>query len=471
MAGARHEFTVGGPPLVAFVFLLAAGGGLLVTQASAGMSFGAALLALVIFVTFLNAEIGLHVILLSMLLSPEIVVGGVGGISIGKPSFKGDLLVLRIEDLILTAVSLAWLARTAIFKETGILRRTPLNAPILAYMATLILATLSGVYVGNVQPLRGFFFVLKSLEYFFVFFIAINHIREERQLFRLLTTAFATCLISAAIGISQIPSGARIGAPFEGDYGEPNTFGGYLVFMLALVLGCALCARKLPAVAGWAAFAVVVTVPLLYTLSRSSWLAVAPMLLTLIALSRRRWLLIAPLALAMVLGPMLLPDTVVKRYRYTLHEEFDRGEYRLGAARFDQSTSARFDSFAHGFTGWMEQPFFGYGVTGFSFMDAQYIRVLVEAGLFGLCAFLWLLSRILQTAWRAYQAVRGSPYEGLALGYIAGTIAMMTHAVGANTFIIVRIMEPFWFITAIIVVLSLMKANPASACGSQISAT
>ena len=37
------------------------------------------------------------------------------------------------------------------------------------------------------------------------------------------------------------------------------------------------------------------------------------------------------------------------------------------------------------------RPLFGYGVTGFGFMDAQYARTLVESGVVGLAAFLWLL--------------------------------------------------------------------------------
>jgi len=47
----------------------------------------------------------------------------------------------------------------------------------------------------------------------------------------------------------------------------------------------------------------------------------------------------------------------------------------------------------------------------------------------------------------------GTRYEGLTMGYIAGFAAMVTHGIGANTFIIVRIMEPFWFMTGIIAVL------------------
>jgi O-antigen ligase len=452
--------SLGKAPLILFLLLLAGGGGLLIAQTGPGLSLGATLLAVVIFISFLNAELGLHIILLSMLLSPEIVVGGVGGVSIGKPDTKGDLLVLRFEDLILSAVTLAWLARTAIFKELGIIRRTPLNAAIFTYAASLVVATLFGVFFGSVYPLRGFFFVLKYIEYFFVFFIAVNHIRDQRQLHRLLATAFITCAIAALMGIVQIPSGDRVAAPFEGKYGEPNTFGGYLVFMLALILGSALTVNSFPARMGWFAFAGLTGIPLLYTLSRSSWLATAPMLLTLVALSRRRLLVIAPLALALAFGPVLLPDAVVKRYRYTLEEKFDRGDYRLGGARFDSSTSARFDSFVQGFNGWIKQPLLGYGVAGFAFMDAQYVRVLVEAGLLGLCAFLWLLWCILRAAWDTYQRVSGTPYEGLALGYIAGLIAMYVHAVGANTFIIVRIMEPFWFVTAIIVSLPSLAGQP-----------
>jgi hypothetical protein len=32
-------------------------------------------------------------------------------------------------------------------------------------------------------------------------------------------------------------------------------------------------------------------------------------------------------------------------------------------------------------------------------------------------------------------------------------VGLLVHSVGANTFIIVRIMEPFWFLTALIVMI------------------
>ncbi|KPJ66982.1 hypothetical protein AMJ44_07615, partial [candidate division WOR-1 bacterium DG_54_3] len=44
-------------------------------------------------------------------------------------------------------------------------------------------------------------------------------------------------------------------------------------------------------------------------------------------------------------------------------------------------------------------------------------------------------------------------YKGLTLGFIAGFIGLAFHALTANTFIILRIMEPFWFVAGIIMML------------------
>ncbi len=461
MAQRADPSVVGSAPLIAFVLLLTVGGGLLISHASPGLSLGATLLFMLVLAGFLNTELALHVILLSMLLSPEIVVGGVAGISIGKPENKGDLLVLRIEDLVLVAVALAWFARTAIFKELGLVRKTPLNRAIFVYIISLVIPTLLGVFAGTVSPIRGFFFTLKYVEYLVVYFLTVNYVRDERQVRRLLTTAFVTCAIAAIMGIAQIPSGDRVAAPFEGQYGEPNTFGGYLVFMLALILGMALTARAFQAQLGWFAFAGVVSLPLLYTLSRTSWMAAVPMFFTLILLSRRRLILMVGIGILIIVGPLVFPKQVVDRYDYTFNARVDRGDVQIAGARLDTSSSARIDSWKTGFEAWTKRPIFGYGVAGFGFIDAQYIRVLVEGGLLGIGAFLWLLWRVSRVGWNAVRNSRGTRFEGITLGYMAGLVAMIVHGVGANTFIIVRIMEPLWFLTGVVAVLALNPRNDA----------
>jgi hypothetical protein len=51
--------------------------------------------------------------------------------------------------------------------------------------------------------------------------------------------------------------------------------------------------------------------------------------------------------------------------------------------------------------------------------------------------------------------------RGLAIGFLAGYAGMLIHAIGANTFIIVRIMEPFWLLAGLIVVL--VRSQPEAA--------
>jgi O-antigen ligase len=191
------------------------------------------------------------------------------------------------------------------------------------------------------------------------------------------------------------------------------------------------------------------------------------MLLTLILLSPRRLILMIGLGSLVVVGPLAFPKQVVDRYNYTLHAPVDRSDYRLGRSRLDTSTAARLDSWRHGVTGWTKRPLFGYGVTGFAFMDAQFIRVLVETGLVGLAAFLYLVWRLLRVAWDVHRQLAGSRFEGLSLGFLAGLAGIITHSLGANTFIIVRIMEPFWFFAGIVAMLPSLQAGNAPAAGSE----
>jgi hypothetical protein len=56
--------------------------------------------------------------------------------------------------------------------------------------------------------------------------------------------------------------------------------------------------------------------------------------------------------------------------------------------------------------------------------------------------------------------LKTSYFKGITIGFIAGYAGLLFHAIGANTFIIVRIMEPFWFFVGIIIVLPMLEQAP-----------
>ncbi len=171
-------------------------------------------LGVIIFIlTLVNTEAGLAILIFSMLLSPEIIVGQVPGRDI----------VIRIDDLLLIIITFAWLAKTAINKGLVLFIKTPLNKAIGVFVLICIISTLRGVALGFVVPEKGLFYVLRYIEYFLLFILVANHIHSRKQIKFFLAAFFITCAIVSVYGMIQIPLGVRVSAPFEGEVGEPNT--------------------------------------------------------------------------------------------------------------------------------------------------------------------------------------------------------------------------------------------------------
>ncbi len=184
------------------------------------------------------------------------------------------------------------------------------------------------------------------------------------------------------------------------------------------------------------------------------------MVLTFLYFSKKRMQILIPVLIVIVISPLFLPKTVVDRVLYTVRQAPEQGQFNIAGTRIDTSTSARLESYRMVLTrDFIKQPIIGYGVTGYSFVDAQYIKVLADTGIIGFMAFAYLLYVTYKNARGAYRKTKDPLFSGLTLGYLAGLMALLVHAIGANTFIIVRIMEPFWFLTAMIIMIPTIEAK------------
>ncbi len=272
------------------------------------------------------------------------------------------------------------------------------------------------------------------------------------------------CLIISLYGMMQIPAGQRVSAPFEGETGEPNTLGGYLIFVGAVAAGMLSQAKGNKAKLSLGLLIVAIILPYLYTESRASYLAFIPAYLILAVLSDKKGLMIGLMIIGLALSPILLPSRVKERILFTFKQPPQREQIELIGVRVDTSTSARITSWKQGLKDWPRHPILGYGITGYAFMDAQFPRVIVETGALGFIAFMYLLYSILKTSLTSLRALKESYFKGIAIGFLAGYVGLLFHAIGANTFIIVRIMEPFWLLAGIIVMLPTLeqKESPLS---------
>jgi len=402
---------------------------------------------LIVFViAFVKINVALIILILSMLLSPEFEAGGVLGRSV----------VIRIEDVLLLVVFLGWMARMAVTKEAGLFRKTPLNLPIGLYAFFCLVATgFKMIEIGNLSLMQSsFFYLLKYFEYYLLFFMVVNNLQTLKQAKLFVFFILLTCFFVSLYGASLIPSGERLTAPFEGkEGGEPNTFAAYLLLMMALILGLFLYSRSIRQRFLLLCLLAVAAVVFLLTLSRGGWLGAFPMILTFIFLNKRyRHVLIIVFMLFLISMPYLLPQKVLNRYQDIFSHE---KTYNLLGKKysFSESTANRIDGWRRGANEWAKKPFFGWGVPLGNVIDNQYTRVLLETGFFGLMAYLWLLMAIFKVCWRSFASTEDSFAKGVSLGVIAGFMGLLTNALAAATFILIRVMEPFWFLVAIVVVL------------------
>lgn len=415
----------------------------------------AVILGILLFIiSFFNIEAALYIFIFSMLLGPEFLVGELFG-----KAAAGRGITLRLDDFFLVIIGFSWFARTAIHKELGLFLRTPLNLPILFYTLSYVLATGFGMITGNVRPVTGFFFVLKYVEYFIVYFMVVNYLNTKKQLQRFVFCSLLTCFLVSLYGLYQIPAGGRLTAPFEGEIGEPNTFGGYLVFMIAISSGLFLHLKEKINIHKCMLGVLILTAftSLILTLSRSTYLAFIPMFFSLLVFSEKKKLLLLVLFLTLFASPLIIPPSVKERVIFTFTQPQQFGQLEIGGLRVDTSTSDRIRSWKAAFVDFVKKPLFGYGVTGYGFMDAQIPRILIESGLIGLVAFFYLMYSLFKMAYQRLKEAAVPYNKGLVVGYLSGFIALLFHAIGTNTFIIVRIMEPFWLFTGIVVMLPFLE--------------
>lgn len=440
---------------VTLILIITAVGGFLVAKVPLTIT----LLIIVVFIltitSFLSAEFALYLLIISMMLSPEFMVGEMIGKATG-----GRGITLRLEDFLLVVIGLGWFLRTAINKELGLFLRTPLNIPIALYITVCLASTLIGYMTGRLKLMTGFFFILKYFEYFIVYFMAVNYLREKKQAERFVAVILGVCFIICNIAILQIPTSGRVTAPFEGASGEPNTLGGYLVLMLSITVGLLVTPESTRYKKHLSLLVIFIFVSLLATLSRSSWISAVPMVMTLIYYSKRKTMLIISFLLIVLITPFAMPKAVKERALYTVTQRYHVGQIEVGGLRIDTSASARLNTWKDVLTrDFVKHPILGYGVTGYGFVDAQYPRVLVETGVVGFVAFFILLFSLYKNALSIYRTTTDPFFSGITLGYLAGFVGMLVHAIGTNTFIIVRIMEPFWFLTAIVIMVPLLQQS------------
>ncbi len=452
---------------IIIVLLALAAAGWLGFMAATGAQYSLILLLGTVMVglfAFFSPRLSLVLLIFSMLLSPEINLAGLAG--------SGRNIVLRYDDVLLLIIFFSWLGKTAIVKDKPLVFRSPVQNPILLYTFVCVLSTAFGVMGGRINWEIAIFYILKYVEYFFLYFMVFNIIESKEEVRRYLK---AGAVVAALVTVYAVwyyfnaGPGARASTPFEAPLGnpeesEPASLGGYYLIIFGLLFGMI---SEMPFNNfAWSFAAMAAMLPaFILTLSRSSYLGLVFSGAAIIFLSRQRRLFLIIVAAGGVLAVSLSPF-LMERAKGRVAETYTGSQATtvfntpLGEIRLEESAALRVKSWQRSVYFWLpKNVLIGNGVTGVGLSDAQLPLVIAETGVIGTVLWLWMIAVCFKVSWRLYRASADPFVRSLSLGYIIGLVGLLWQSTGVNTFIIVRVMEPFWFLTAIIMKLSQIEGE------------
>jgi hypothetical protein len=300
------------------------------------------------------------------------------------------------------------------------------------------------------------FYIGKTAEFFAIFFLVLNYVRTEEGIRRFLIYILLVVFLVGIYTLLQVPhveifTLKRITAPFEGQP-EPATVGGYMAFLLLIITSIFLYERNM--IRKWilGLTGIVIFIPFLYTLNRTSYIALFAGLLFIALVGKRKQLIFFMLAF-LAACPLLLPSIVKERIAWTWEDSVNP-DRDLGV---DASLQHRIYAFSKLWTLSQGNRLLGTGVCSWALPDSQYARTAQEIGFLGLGLWIWIFTRLYRLSKWLFDNLEEDMLKGFLLGYRAGLLGIAIHGFGTVTLYIVRIMEPFWFISGLVVSLYLIR--------------
>jgi hypothetical protein len=375
----------------------------------------------VLILSFINYKIGLYAFTISVGISPELEI-------MNTPNF-------RFEDLIFPVTLFSWF--TYFLKEKKEFNKTGLTAPMVLYLLSSILSYLFSLAMGNSWlRLLGFYEIGKLLQYYIIFLIFANsfeNVRDIKQAIWILIISFA---IAGIVGSFIIPPQIARAALHEG----PNIQGGYYSLSLCVLTGILATLTDPLLWLALLAIAASLFYPLVLTLSRTSYVAFVVGILTSGILRARK--IILWLIIFFAIAATLQHHTFFERASSILY---------VFTSNPPSSWEARVSGWQAYASFFYTSPIFGLG-TGFTprTIDNEYIKVLVDKGIVGITIFLWLIISFLRLAIKTHKLTKEDILlNGYTLGFLAATIAILVHSIGAVSFTVIRVAELYYMMLGI----------------------
>jgi O-antigen ligase len=311
------------------------------------------------------------------------------------------------------------------------------------------------------------------------FFIARGLARDRESIHAVLRVmAWVTILVAALTWVEGIGRGNRgsiDASRVPGLMGQANQMGAFLVYYGVLLLAIGLreprLLRRLPFLGGF----LVAARAMLFTFSRSAYLALAAGS-TLVVLLHSPLLLVAGMgggAAAVTVRPSLIPESIRARFGQTTERVGLQGE----TGTLDKSSAYRLILWRAAWRMVRERPLTGVGLGCFSLVVGHYtevqlskedpndahnafILIAAENGIPALLLAVLLLATFATVAARVYLRSRYRTDRTLALGYLGMWVGLIASCMLGSRFADESLIGYFWILSALLAVTNRFSLRP-----------
>jgi len=392
-----------------------------------------------------NKNLSLILLVIAIAFSPSFSAGVIGG---------GRIIEIRVEDVLIVILGLIWIANFLISKKEKI-KKPPLLLPILAWLGIGFFSILINWIFMNIGISRGFFYFLKEVEFFFLYFYVFYHIRNYDSVKTILHFWIIVGVVNICLILFQFITGTRYGAYGPSMFMERGPFpsGGSFLILFANLFNIFLyyySRLKLSRIKKIILSLGILSLPIGIISSGSRTCILGLILVVVLSLFFYQFKYGVLRSVFILLGMLIIIGVIFYfvsdkvPYILSLQPEIAlksiNGRSKIWEAQIDRVPENLF------------YYFFGMGKSirlyGREESHSQYIRNFIETGLIGSLIFFFLIFVIIKKAFRGFLLRKDPLLIGLSSGLLVSTIAMLFISIVAEGFLVVKINEIYWFFVA-----------------------
>jgi len=389
-------------------------------------------------------------------LSPSFSAGEFGG---------GKIIELRIEDFLILILGLIWFANFLISGRKKV-EKPPLFFPILVWLAIGLLGILTNWLFAELSFSRGFFYFLKEIEFFFLYFYFFYHIKKINSAKFIVGLWILLGMVNAGYVIYQTITGFRKGVYGAAAICERGPFptGAFFLILFIFLFNIFLyyfLNLKISKFKKFIIGAVIVllTIGIFGSGSRTNFAGLFfAFFLTLFFLLLRKksfkLFLVIILTTIFIVGIFIFAFQnipVVSRITGMLSSTGALEGFKAGRVPV---ISQHLEEFLN------SSPFvfiFGFGKGYVAEAHNHYIRNLLEIGILGSFVVFWLFFAIIKKAFLGFSKSRDGFSIGLSAGLLIATLTMLFLAMAAEVFFVVKFSEVYWSFAALTMAVLVLK--------------